>query len=134
VSQSQSQLVAGQAVLFPRRASANGALRNVTAADIYDACGRLQANGVVYEGSSCTRSYSGLSVQYDWAFLEGSRGLENISVVGNVFAGVGFPPAINMSQVIYADPDVKGLVVEGNTVLPGEAAGGGGREGVEGLP
>jgi hypothetical protein len=111
-------LAAGQAVLFPRRASAAGALRNVTASDIYDACGRLQASGVTYQGGSCARSFSGLSVQYDWAFLEGSRGLENISVVGNAFEAVGSPPARNISQVIYADPDVAGLRVEGNTVAP----------------
>jgi hypothetical protein len=118
VAGAAAPLAVGQALLFPRRASARGALRNVTATDVYDSCGRLQASGVEYEGCACARSYSGLSVQYDWAFLEGSRGLQNISVVGNAFAAVGDPPARNMSQVIHADPDVAGLVVENNTVSP----------------
>ena len=86
------------------------------ASDIYDSCGRLQSSGVQYLNSSCSRAYSGLTVVFDFPFLEGTRLIANVSVVNNTFAAVGYPPAQTMGEILTADPDVENLVVYGNTV------------------
>ncbi len=111
------RLEAGDVVQFDARASANGTLLRVNASDVYDSCGRLQASGVAYVNSSCARAASGLTVVYDAAFAEGSRGLGGLVIEGNVFRAVGDPPAANMSGVLLTDPDAEVLVAD-NAVLP----------------
>ena len=108
-------LPAGAVVQFDRRTSRGGALLRVTAEDVYDSCGRLQATGVAMVNCTCARSYSGLTVVYDAAFLEGTRAIEGVRVEGNTFAAVGDPPAGNMSGVIVSDADAQ-VEVSGNVV------------------
>jgi hypothetical protein len=110
-------LPAGGVVQFARRSSAGGALLRVTAEDLYDSCGRLQSSGVSVTNSTCRRAYSGLTVVYDAAFLEGTRAIVGVVVDGNTFAAVGDPPAANMSQVIVSDLDAR-VEQSGNAVLP----------------
>jgi len=100
-----AELPAGSVVQFNRRTSAGGSLVRVIAEDLYDSCGRLQASGVSMMNTTCRRAYSGLTVVYDAAFLEGTRAIAGVAINGNTFAAVGSPPAANMSQVIVSDPD-----------------------------
>ena len=108
-------LPAGSVVQFDRRASAGGALVRVTAEDLYDSCGRLQVSGVTMVNSTCRRSYSGLTVVYDAAFLEGTRAIAGVAVDGNTFAAVGDPPAADMRAVLTRDADAE-VEESGNTV------------------
>jgi hypothetical protein len=110
-----TSLPAGSVVQFDRRASAGGALVRVTAEDLYDSCGRLQASGVKMVNSTCRRSYSGLTVVYDAAFLEGTRAIAAVAVDGNTFAAVGDPPAEKMQGVLVRDTDA--LVEESGNVV-----------------
>ena len=100
-----------------RRSSAVGALVRVTAEDLYDSCGRLQASRVSMMNSTCRRAYSGLTVVYDATFLEGTRAIAGVAVDGNTFAAIGVPPAADMHAVLARDADA---VVEesGNVVRP----------------
>jgi hypothetical protein len=108
-------LLAGSVVQFDRRASAGGALIRVTAEDLYDSCGRLQASGVTMLNSTCRRAYSGLTVVYDAAFLEGTRAIVGVAVDGNTFAAVGNPPAEDMQGVLVRDADA--VVEESGNVV-----------------
>ena len=114
-SAAAAPLPAGSVVQFDRRASAGGALVRVTAEDLYDSCGRLQASGVTMVNSTCRRAYSGLTVVYDAAFLEGTRAIERVAVDGNTFAAVGDPPATGMRAVLVQDPDAQ-VEESGNVV------------------
>jgi hypothetical protein len=114
-SAAAAPLLAGSVVQFDRRASAGGALVRVTAEDLYDSCGRLQASGVTMVNSTCRRAYSGLTVVYDAAFLEGTRAIERVAVDGNTFAAVGDPPATGMRAVLVQDPDAQ-VEESGNVV------------------
>ena len=104
-------------VQFDRRTSAGGALVRVQASDLYDSCGRLQASGVTMTNCSCRRAYSGLTVVFDAAFLEGTRAIAGVAIDGNIFAAVGDPAAANMSGIIVRDSDT-GVEQSSNTVLP----------------
>lgn len=54
----------------------------------------------------------------DQSWLEGSKGIANITVANNSFTAIGAPPfASSMAQVLDSDPDVVNLVVSGNTVV-----------------
>ena len=110
-------LPAGSVVQFNRRASVGGALIRVVAEDLYDSCGRLQASGVSMINSTCRRAYSGLTVVYDAAFLEGTRAIAGVVISGNTFAAVGYPPDVNMSQVTVSDPDAQ-VKQSNNAVRP----------------
>ena len=111
-----AELPAGSVVQFNRRTSTGGSLVRVIAEDLYDSCGRLQASGVSMTNTTCRRAYSGLTVVYDAAFLEGTRAIAGVAVTGSTFAAVGSPPAANMSQVIVSDPDAH-VEQSGNAVM-----------------
>lgn len=93
-------------------------MANVTAHDAYDSCFRMQASNAVLVNTSFTRAGAGVHVVYDASFLEGTKGIRNVSVLGNTFNAIGSPPAANMSEVLDADPDVQELFVENNIVTP----------------
>ena len=110
-------LAEGSVVQFDRRSSAGGSLLRVVAEDLYDSCGRLQASGVRMVNSTCRRAYSGLTVVYDAAFLEGTRAIAGVAIDGNTFAAIGSPPAADMAGVLARDPDAA-VEESGNVVRP----------------
>lgn len=105
-------------VQYDLYSSAGGSVTNVTAHDAYDSCFRLQASHSKLSGTTFTRASGGVHVVYDSAFLEGTKGIRNVSVTDNTFDDIGFPPATNMSGILDADPDVESLMVVGNVVIP----------------
>lgn len=83
----------------------------------YDSCFRLSACETTLTGTSFTYVPGGVHVVYDQGWLEGSKGIANITVVNNSFAHIGAPPyASNMGQVLDHDPDVVNLYVANNVV------------------
>lgn len=108
----------GDVVQFDRRSSFGGLIKNTLFTDAYDSCARFQASNSAITDCTFLRLRSGMTVVYDPPWLEGSRGIENVTISNNVFTEVSYPSFTDIKQIIDADKDVQNLVVEGNTINP----------------
>ena len=104
-------------VQFDRRACVGGSITNSNFEEAYDSCFRVSACGTTLSNTSFAHMPGGVHVRFDLPWMEGSKGIANITVNGNTFIDIGSPPyASTMAQVLDSDSDVVNLVVEGNTV------------------
>ena len=76
---------------------------------------RLQASGAQVANNVFERASAGVRVEFDQAWLEGSLGLRDISLVNNTFVGVAGCTQAN-SCVAHVDADVVNFVVKDNIV------------------
>jgi hypothetical protein len=113
---SLGSVAAGDLVQFDRRASAGALIVNSTFEDSYDSCIRLQASNTALVSNTFARNGGGITVVYDPGWLEGSAGIQNVTIAGNSFTAIGNPPATSMGQILDVGAGVENVTSTGNTV------------------
>jgi len=94
--------------------SSNGALvRNNYFHDSYDNCMRLQSSNTMVANNTFEHASSGIQVVFDQPWLEGSLGLNNITIEFNKFVSV--VGCTDAKSCITIDPDVTNVVALNNT-------------------
>ena len=84
---------------------------NSTFSDSYARAFMIKGRDAVYSGNTFRRS-GGLHIGPEQAWLEGDPGIENVTVVGNLFDQIGSPPV----EIIEGVPPGRGITVKDNRV------------------
>lgn len=106
-------IVEGALVQDDSLAGTGAIIRNNRFFDSYDNSMRLQASNVIVENNTFKNSQSGINVQFDEAWLEGSLDISNVSIVSNHFVNVGH--CCSNQECFHVDQGVANVKIDGNT-------------------
>jgi len=102
-------------VQYDAKSSVSAVVRNNYFHNSYDNCMRLQASNTVIFNNTFEYASAGVQVGFDQGFLEGSLGLNNISITYNTFISV--VGCSDAKSCIVVDSHVTNVVALNNTFI-----------------